>query len=75
LRLIICDVCGTEERSRSHDYLGKDFTWIVVEANEDADHAQLCSWSCLASWAISMAVERENYVLTVEDANTDADPS
>lgn len=32
---------------------------IVVEANEDADHGQFCSWPCLVAWATEKAMKAE----------------
>lgn len=44
-----------------------DVGWIHVEASEDADHADFCSWTCLAAWAVRHALEREGAVTDVED--------
>jgi hypothetical protein len=59
VRLIRCDSCG--ETVRSRDILGPDYAWIAVEANEDADHGEFCSWTCLAAWATNRAIERESW--------------
>jgi hypothetical protein len=56
MRFTVCDSCG--KKINGHSYL-PDETWIAVEANEDADHGQLCSWTCLATWAMTRAIERE----------------
>lgn len=63
MRHTSCDGPGCEVTDRgetTHYHLGADYTFIVVEANEDADHGQFHSWSCLAAWATQRAMERES---------------
>lgn len=59
MRITRCDgpECLAEFSGRSIDFW--NYEWLTVEANEDADHGQFCSWSCLAAWATSRAMERE----------------
>jgi len=56
-RLLKCDGCGKVEPGGN--YLGPDWAWVHTEANDDADHLDCCSWSCLAAVATRRAVTRE----------------
>lgn len=31
-----------------------EFIFVRVEASEDSDHGDFCSWRCLAEWAADM---------------------
>lgn len=64
MRITICDSCGKRTQSHQHEYLGPNYTWIVleIEASEDDDHGQFCSWSCLAAWATEKAIEKEGSI-------------
>jgi hypothetical protein len=57
-RLIRCDVCGKTKSVRHHYDEDYEFVLISVEANADDDHAELCGWDCLASWAMTKAMEK-----------------
>lgn len=48
----------TKERPR-WPYEAGYYDFITVEANEDADHGDFCSWTCLAAWATEKALDRE----------------
>lgn len=54
MKVTRCDCCGGEAEGHY-----PDGDWIAVEANEDSDHGQLCSWACLATWATQRSIERE----------------
>ena len=62
MNLIQCDNCGKQVPATRSQFLGDDYSFIylAVEANEDSDHGQLCSWSCLSSWAAEKAFQRES---------------
>lgn len=49
-----CDSCGKESPDNWRD-VDIDFVWIDVEANEDADHFDACSWACVAEIALAKA--------------------
>lgn len=58
MRLIRCDGCG----KTIDDPVGivgnperYEFFYIHVEANEDADHFDACSWACVADVAMRRA--------------------
>lgn len=64
--IVKCDQCGKlvqssksgmdeEERQRYDDEYW-DLIYVRVEANHDKDHADLCSWNCLAEWSMSKAL-------------------
>lgn len=61
MRFIRCDGpgCGVTSHSTRDHYLGPDYSWLALEANEDADHGQFCSWTCLVAFATLRAIERE----------------
>lgn len=63
--VVRCDRCP-KEAIRSYRRLDEsqrpdamkayyEFIGISVEASEDADHGDFCSWRCLAEWAADMA--------------------
>lgn len=56
MRVVRCDGPGCDAEKQDRGYLSD---WHVVESNEDADHGQFCTWTCLAAWATNMAVSRE----------------
>lgn len=62
MRITVCDSCGKRTQAHKFEYLGPGYAWIVleIEANEDEDHGQFCSWSCLAAWATEQAIKHEN---------------
>lgn len=64
MRITVCDSCG--KRVEGHNLLGPDFTWLAldVEACDDKDHGQFCSWTCLAAWATEKAITREGVTPT-----------
>lgn len=49
-----CDVCGKEAKD-DRRALAHDFVWIDVEADEDVDHFDACSWACVAEMALAKA--------------------
>ena len=53
-RATFCDgpECGKRMEGRYSEF-------VSVEAGEDADHGQFCSWWCLAAWATQRAIDRE----------------
>lgn len=66
-RLLQCDRCGKQTREpfrcvpldqreevRRSYY---EFVTLSVEANENSDHGDFCSWQCLAEWAMAKAME------------------
>lgn len=57
-RLIKCDECGEIVPAERSSLLGDDysFIWLSVEANEDRDHGQFCSWICLGTFAMTKAM-------------------
>lgn len=58
-RMLRCDGCSKTVTADRGDYYGADASYIHVEASEDADAADLCSWTCLATWAMSKAMDPE----------------
>lgn len=50
-----CDACGKESADEHRRSLDPAFIWIDVEANEDIDHFDACSWACVAELALSKA--------------------
>jgi hypothetical protein len=66
-RLVKCDRCGKEARDpyrgvpveERGELMARyyEFVHLNIEANEDADHGDFCSWQCLAEWAMSKAME------------------
>lgn len=58
--MLVCDLCEREMVVRNHDdsYLGPDYDWIRVSANEDEDQGVLCSWVCLATWTTNKALDK-----------------
>lgn len=57
MRLLQCDSCGKQEKCGRGHY-DEGYTFVHVDANEDSDHASLCSWDCLATWAMSKVMEK-----------------
>lgn len=64
--IVRCDKCGKEAQ---HPFRGVDpedreevtrayyeFVYLRVEANEDRDHGDFCSWQCLAEWVMAKAL-------------------
>lgn len=52
-----CDACGKDSaETRWHG--DPEFVWIDVEANEDSDHFDACSWACVAEMAIAKAARQ-----------------
>lgn len=54
-RIVRCDGCGKEEPTRTRFAPGTE--WIGVEADEDADSYDACSWACVAQVALMKAAE------------------
>ena len=52
-KLLRCDACGKETDSRMWASLANG--WVSVEANEDEDHFDACSWACVAEMALRKA--------------------
>lgn len=50
-----CDSCGKEEIAHSRFSAGG--SWVSVEAEEDDDCFDACSWACVAAMALSKASE------------------
>lgn len=59
MRYTECDEC--KQRISGHRYV-PDETWIALEASEDADHAQLCSWACLAAWSAKKSIDADTLI-------------
>lgn len=57
MRFTKCDGPDCKIEVKSRCYI-PDRGWISVEADEDADHGQFCSWICLAAWARNKAVDQ-----------------
>ena len=53
-KIMRCDACGKESAVALRG-LDPDFIWIDVEANEDIDHFDACSWACVAQMALAKA--------------------
>lgn len=58
MRITRCDGIGCL-KERPQQYNDGYYDWLIVEASEDCDHGQFCSWTCLAGWATNRAVDRE----------------
>lgn len=69
----VCDGpdCGETRRgSRYGDWYEEDedlppkldsrYEWIAVEHDEDRLHGDFCSFECLAAWAMSHAIDRQD---------------
>lgn len=66
VKVIRCDNCGREtvepyrfagEARDAAWELRRDFVTIDVEHNEDVQHFDACSWSCVAEMAMKRAAE------------------
>jgi hypothetical protein len=57
-RLVKCDNCGKVTPADRNRFLGDDYSYVdlSIEANEDCDNAQFCSWLCLGTWAMEKAM-------------------
>ena len=53
-RIRRCDACGKEAPDGRYG-IDNDFIWIDVEADEDTDHFDACSWACVAEMALAKA--------------------